>query len=376
MNINKLYVENLRTIHQQAIYPSSKLNIITGGNGSGKSTLLEAITILLSGRSFRTAKGALLMQKSTGDTKNVALPLLITAEIQRESLLHNIGYRRDSVKKRVVIREDRRPITKASILAFNYPHLVSSPDITDIIDNGSERRRSYLDWVLFQTMPNSHQLFKNYRRALEQRNSLLRNWNSNQVRAIEREIVLWDEALDDAGQAIDHMRKGIMAELCVELTAILRVININININMQYHQGWEQGRSLLTALRESRTIDQRRHFTSKGPHRADVILLASDYQSTIKDICSRGEKKLINIALVLAQMMLINRLSNKRTILLIDDFYAEFDAVRITSLLNYIYSLGMQVFITTPRIEDLALSDDIADKKVFQLQQGVVSEMV
>ncbi len=374
MQIKRLHIENLRGLGCQTLFPSEQLNIITGANGSGKSTLLEAITILLSGRSFRTTKSSLLTPRNKGDHSEN--PLLIAAQIERNGSLHQLGYQRQPQNQRVLIREDRRRIPRASILASNYPHLIVSPDSADLVDGNSERRRAYLDWVLFHIEPEYHQLVSDYQRLLGHRNALLRSgtghWNKRRL----DELSMWDQMLAEQGESIDRQRRRLVEQLKQELPRVIDSLTGGMGFAINYRGGWDRDERLIDALSAAREVDRRRRFTSKGPHRADVELPAPDCQASIKEVCSRGEKKLINIAMGLGQILFLHQKTQKRSVLLIDDFYAEFDAGRVSSILKHILSLGIQVFITTPRSEDLRLIDEISCKKVFQLHQGVASEVV
>ena len=63
MSLNHISLNHFRNIKALSFQPSPDINIIFGENGSGKSSLLEAIYFLSHGKSFRTNKHKLLIQR-------------------------------------------------------------------------------------------------------------------------------------------------------------------------------------------------------------------------------------------------------------------------------------------------------------------------
>jgi DNA replication and repair protein RecF len=373
MFIKKIHLSGVRCLIDQDLEFHPQLNIVTGSNGSGKSSLLEAITILLSGRSYRTKKTSQIFRKSSGGKDS---SILITAKIEFDKSAHQLGYLRERGNQKVTIKQDRTRLSKASLLAFNHPFIIISPETTDFIDGSSEQRRSYLDWILFHIDSNYHQLISDYNKVLLQRNALLKSSIYRSHNSFHNELTMWNYQLSEKGEAVHKKRVDLVKNISSFWPGIIKSMSDDFEIKINYKSGWDNGNSLSEAIELALPTDKRRRFTSKGPHRADIEIISNTLGCPVKDVCSRGEKKLINIAMGLAQILYINHISEKRSILLVDDFYAEFDADRVVSVITKILSLGIQVFLTTPRSEDLKLINQIENKKVFHLNEGSVEEVV
>src|SRR3990172_5235445 len=66
MSLVSLELHNVRLYEHILLEPNQHLNLISGANASGKTTLLEAIHLLGTGRSFRTAQTE--QMKKSGST--------------------------------------------------------------------------------------------------------------------------------------------------------------------------------------------------------------------------------------------------------------------------------------------------------------------
>ncbi len=126
-------------------------------------------------------------------------------------------------------------------------------------------------------------------------------------------------------------------------------------------------------LQSSLEKDLRYGFTSNGPHRADFKLLINGRLA--KDYASRGQLKLLVLALKLAQVKMLDATRHKTTCVLIDDFTAELDSTNKSILLEYLSMLGIQVFMTATEMADFGELSKIKAFKMFHVEQGNVTQM-
>ncbi|MCG7958568.1 MAG: AAA family ATPase, partial [Candidatus Thiodiazotropha taylori] len=137
MDLQRLKIQNLRNISDAEIFPSDKLNIITGANGAGKTTFLEAIYLLARTRSFRQSQNRTLIK--SGEES-----LTIFSELNAESgTMYRIGLSKS--REGTTVHKDRKKITKLSELARSLPLTIITPNIQRIVEEGPVNRRKLLN---------------------------------------------------------------------------------------------------------------------------------------------------------------------------------------------------------------------------------------
>ena len=165
MSLAELRIENLRCIESAALEFSPELNLIAGENGAGKTSILEAIFLLGRGRSFRTRSTERLIR-------------------HHQPKLTVFGRTDDSPPKRAGVEVAADGGTRARIDGANALSLLEltgvlpvqaiDPEIHKLVDQGPERRRRWLDWLVFHVEPTFGLHWARYNRALKQRNAALR----------------------------------------------------------------------------------------------------------------------------------------------------------------------------------------------------------
>jgi len=359
MQINKIEIRNFRNLVSSQLSPSPLLNIVYGSNGSGKSSLLEAIHFLATGSSFRTHRVTNLLCHNTQC-------FTLFSEISSAGSHHRIGIQRCRDLNHQT-RIDSKTVTKRSNLVQLLPLQVLSPESISLLLEGSEQRRNFMDWALFHVEHSFHHHLSHYNRALKQRNALLKQGTTS-------ELNHWDSQLSDHGNIIDAMRKQYVGQLKEPLVNVLNALLPELNVDLDYRSGWSTQLSLSDALLHSRESDLKLKHTTVGPHRADISVKSEGVK--VNELLSRGQLKLLVIALKLAQISLLySSAKGTAPIILVDDLAAELDIEHRALLLETIKPLSSQLFITTP---DLSLIDYAGwqERKVFHVEHGQVKEVV
>ncbi|WP_374296869.1 DNA replication/repair protein RecF [Acinetobacter sp.] len=327
MLLQKLRIERLRNIQTVAMHDLQPFNIFYGANGSGKTSVLEAIHLLATGRSFRTHIPKHYIQYHQADT-------MIYAQSQE----YRIGLQKLSSGEQTM-RVNGDSVATQGQMAKLLPVQVIEPQSTDIIDHGAKPRRQMLDWLMFHVEPDFFAVWQNYARALKQRNSLLKSY------PVSREQVkTWDQLLATSGEQIHLLRELIVGQWQADVQAELKLLLPHLEIELEYLAGFSTELGLSEHLAQSLQKDIDRRTTNYGVHRADLR-----FKTPIGDaeeVLSRGQKKLLIVALKLAQIALLNR-SNKETVVLLDDLTAELDTQAQQRLIRRLHQLGSQVFLTT-----------------------------
>ncbi|MGH8301770.1 MAG: DNA replication/repair protein RecF, partial [Steroidobacteraceae bacterium] len=136
---------------------------------------------------------------------------------------------------------------------------------------------------------------------------------------------------------------------------------------LQYFRGWSSQQSLAEALEASRVRDEARGLTHSGPHRADVLIRVRGRPA--REVLSRGQQKLMAVALTLAQLRLLKEVSGTIPTLLLDDPAAELDSAHLAHFVCEIAKVGCQLVITSLQPETPAFG---APDRVFHVEQGRV----
>lgn len=354
MTLLKLDVLSVRNIQSASIQPAPGINFITGANASGKSSLLEAIFILGRARSFRTHH---IKQAISFDQ----LRLIVAAQLQHHTgSVSNIGIQID--KKNTEIRIDQENRQKAD-LAYALPVQLIDPKSYRLLDAGPQNRREFLDWGGFNLNRNFLPDWRRFSKALLQRNALLKTRQIKQLAA-------WDKELVEYGNWVNEYRKEYIELLQSVFLQMAGQFLETDQIELRFNVGWDEKQTLEQSLKQDLERDLKYGFTHSGPHRADFLTFHN--HKLAKDYLSRGQQKLLVLALLLSQVSLLNKDAQNKCCILIDDLAAELDTLNRAKLLKYLAGIGCQVFITSTELADFGDLSAVENYKVFHVEHGHV----
>jgi DNA replication and repair protein RecF len=360
MLLASLELNHFRNLKQIRLHCSPNLNLIIGENASGKTSILEALYFLSRARSFRTHQIQELIQYGESAFRIVAI-LTETANGRRIP----VGMQRSL--QQIYIRIDGAIVHSLAQLAIHLPVLLLNTASHKLLENGPQQRRRFMDWGLFHTERTFLTAWKRYNAALRNRNAALR------TNASDRVITAWDEELVSAADSLAHLREIYCNTLQTALQPLVTAILGESELEIDYRCGWAEAREqdFLTRLHDNRAEDRRYGYTRLGPHRADFIVKLN---GRIVPAClSRGQQKLLVIALLLAQAHLYQIHNGFPCILLIDDLPAELDHTHRDRVMGCLKEIESQLFITA--IEAGLLDIEAwSSACVFKVKQGSISE--
>jgi len=359
MWLSRLRIENLRIIDRAEFEPVNGLNVICGPNASGKTSLLEAIFVLGRGRGLRKRNQSRLIRHDQSSLR------VIGDILDNDGRQSRIGVERG---KETLFRLNSKNLRSAADLASALPLQFIHPDIHQLLQLGPQLRRQFLDWGVFHVEPSFLARWRDYSRALRQRNAALRKNDLAQAR-------LWELTLVEHGEALDGLRQHYLEALRARLSsAVEQLIDLS-GFELSYRRGWSRDAGLADALVSSRQTDLRQGFTSRGPHRCDFALSLNG--TPVQECASRGQQKLLLCALQMAQSALLAETTGEAGLLLVDDLPAELDRENRLRFLNALRSLDAQVFVTSTSPELLARDGFGGEgEKVFHVEHGSVSQVV
>lgn len=348
MALTSLRVTSLRCLEHVEIELDSRRNYLFGANGAGKTSVLESAYVLGRGRSFRTRQLRKLVR--SGDAG-----FTVYGEVRDDSF----GVRRLGVaieQSGLVKRLDGAPAEMGQ-LARVFPVHAIDPGLHALIEGGPSERRRFLDWGVFHVEHGYLAEWRRYRRLLGQRNAALKTAGPAELRS-------WTIALGEAGVAVDRARRAYVSSLTGPTAATGEAL-LGQPIGLEYRSGWARDAALEAVLTANESVDRAAGTTTAGPHRADLRILIES--RGVRDEASRGQQKLVAIALVVAQVAVHFDLTGTRVTVLVDDPAAELDRLRLERLLGTLDALPAQLVITTLGLEALPVP---AGFPVFHVEQG------
>lgn len=366
MYITKFESSGLRNLTDNYINLSPQLNIIDGDNAAGKSSLLEGIGLLISGRSFRTSKNTQLISHNNNK-------LTLFGEFNDATKMGlSLGYGKDSRK----IKLNGDHVDALSKIASIYPVQVLSPESYHLIDSGPNQRRKYIDWLLFHVEHSYKSKWLSFNKVLKQRNSYLRSLKGDIKKLNPLLINTWNSKFIEISKFVTDKRIELVKMIAIDLEVISKELNFDITsiYKIEYMSG-TRNYDFSEELKGCITQDVVRGTSTLGPHRADIKISVNG--KNVKDVLSRGQKKMLVNALYLAQTNMLKRLTNKDSLFIIDDFSSELDDSNQMKLLSALKKQnGVQVFISCMNAKVLKpMIKEYNSVKMFHVKHGVINEV-
>jgi DNA replication and repair protein RecF len=244
-------------------------------------------------------------------------------------------------------------------LSQSFPVQVVDPGVHKLVEEGGFRRRRWMDWAVFHVEQGFADLWVRYTRAVKQRNAALRH---QPVQA-----TAWDPEVARLGELIAEARRGMLDQMQAGWRESVAALS-GLEVDLIYSRGWSQDVPLAQALVDSRARDQARGLTHSGPHRADVLVRLNGRPA--REVLSRGQQKLVAIAMTLAQIRLLQERTATTPTLLLDDPAAELDGPHLQQFIAEVSRLKCQLVLTSLQPESDLFG---RPERVFHVEQGRVA---
>jgi len=349
LSLIQLTVDDLRCLQHAELSLDPQLNLIWGSNGSGKTSLLEAIFLLGRGRSFRTRNSERLIRH--GQSR-------LTVFGRTDGMpSHAMGVQ---VAKTggTTARISGAPAGSLTELSEAFPVQVIDPGVHKLVEEGGFRRRRWMDWVVFHVEHGFADLWVRYTRAVKQRNAALKTQSA--------QAVVWEPEVARLGELIAQARREMLDQMQSAWRRAVVTLT-GLEVDLHYSRGWSQEVSLAQALQDSRARDLARGLTHSGPHRADVLVRLGGRAA--REVLSRGQQKLVAIAMTLAQIQLLREKTSITPTLLLDDPAAELDGAHLQKFIEEVTRLQCQLVVTSLQAESDLFG---RPERVFHVEQGRV----
>jgi len=325
MHLQKITLVNFKNFESQSFDFQEKINCFVGNNGVGKTNVLDAIYYLSFAKSYFNSVASQNIRHSEDF-------FMIEGEYQLEDKIDTVVCSLKRGNKKVVKRNGKAYEKFSDHIGY-LPLVIISPADRDLITDGSETRRKFIDSVISQSDNQYLQTVIKYNKVLAQRNSLLKYFALNRV-FDEVNLKVYDEQLSRYGTLIFEKRNAFLKEFIpIFKKRYASISNSLENVELVYKTQLRDVK-FLDLLEQNIDKDRVLQYTSNGLHKDDLVFEIEGYP--VKKFGSQGQQKSYLIALKLAQFDFIKRQSKVKPILLLDDIFDKLDDMRVAQIINLV----------------------------------------
>jgi DNA replication and repair protein RecF len=360
VRVESLNIRNVRNLSRVDVTLVPRLNILFGDNGHGKTSFLEAIYLVCTTKSFRTAKVSEVV--AHGEKVASVRAGIREGQEEREQTIGLEGSRRHATLS------GKRPDSMASY-AIRSPVVVFHPGEMVLSSGPAAARRTLLDRIALFIDPTSMDHCRRYTAALRARQRILETRGPNAV-----ELGAFERLMAVHGAALTAARREASERIADKLQrAFDRITSGQRRIEASYKPGGsEDPQEEEGSLARSRDRDRHKRSAGTGPHRDDLKITMDGFDARID--ASQGEHRAITMALKITELHCVAEARGMCPVLLLDDVSSELDLGRTALLFDFLRDTDAQVFLTTtqPALVDTARFDP-SDRAEFHVCNGVVA---
>ena len=359
MFLKNISVINYKNFSEANFDFDAKINCFVGKNGIGKTNILDAIYHLANGKSY-------FNPLAVQNIKHGEEFFVVDGEFKKNNRTEQILCSLKKGQKKILKRNSKLYEKLSDHIGF-IPLVIISPADRDLIVEGSETRRKFMDSVISQLDNSYLQELIQYQKIISQRNALLKYFALNHV--FENDTLsIYNEQLNNLGKIIFDKREHFLVDFIPIFNKYHQEITNSSETVQLIYQSDLFEKDTITLLQENLSKDRVLQYTSVGVHKDDLSFEIDNYP--IKKFGSQGQQKSFLIALKLAQFDFVKKQSGEKPILLFDDIFDKLDEFRVSKIIEMVNNEEFgQLFIsdTHPeRTEDIVKTTH-QSYKIFNL---------
>ena len=359
MHLKHLSLLNYKNLESSSFDFDPKINCMVGHNGVGKTNVLDSIYLLAFGKSYFNP---ITSQNINHEADFFVVDGTFEKNDKEEQIL--VSAKRGQKK---VIKRNQKPYEKVSEHIGFIPAVIISPADRDLIIEGSETRRKFMDGVISQSDSGYLNDLINYSKIVSQRNSLLKSFTANHT--FDRDTLeVYNLQLNDLGTKLYKKRVDFLQEFVpIFNKRYAEITNNKEPVSIEYKSQLSH-KTLSKLLEDQLQKDMVLQYTSVGTHKDDLSFEIEGHP--IKKFGSQGQQKSFLVALKLAQFDFIKKISGVNPILLLDDVFDKLDEQRVAHIVALVATneLG-QIFISDTHAErtEKVVKESNQTYKIFKL---------
>lgn len=359
MFLKRISLLNYKNFSEATFEFDSKINCFVGKNGIGKTNILDAIYHLANGKSY-------FNPLAVQNIKHNEEFFVIDGEFEKKERSEQILCSLKKGQKKILKRNGKIYEKFSDHIGF-IPLVIISPADRDLIVEGSETRRKFIDNVISQLDNNYLQQLIQYQKIISQRNALLKYFALNHV--FENDTLsIYNEQLNTLGQSIFEKRKQFLNDFIPIFNQYHQDITNSAETVQLVYQSDLFESDTLKLLEQNLQKDRALQYTSVGVHKDDLSFEIDHHP--IKKFGSQGQQKSFLIALKLAQFDFVKKQSGEKPILLFDDIFDKLDEFRVSKIIEMVNNDEFgQLFIsdTHPERTENIVKTTHQSYKIFNL---------
>ncbi|MCL2547976.1 MAG: DNA replication/repair protein RecF [Symbiobacteriaceae bacterium] len=364
MYIEHLSLYNFRNYTRLELDLKPGLNLFLGDNAQGKTNLLEACYLLATARSHRTSRD---LEMIKWEEREFYLAATLQTRHGTETL--QMHFEPSQGKK---VRLDGILQPRLSDLIGHLKVVFFAPEHLLLVKGEPGQRRRFLDILLSSLNRLYLYALSNYNRTLREKSILLKE------EKVDTDLLrVYNQQLAENGATLLHRRLqaidqlAILAETChFQLESSEKLsISYDSRLHADSSMSIESLREALERLYTQKEEEEiRRRIPLFGPHRDDLTILLGGEEA--RRFASQGQQRSIVLSLKIAEARFIEKISDERPVLVLDDLFSELDPSRQGKLLDQLTSFG-QTMISATYLTPLLYQ---SEKSIYQIQQGTVTQ--
>ncbi len=336
MFLKKVSLLNYKNFESKDLLFDSKINCFVGDNGKGKTNILDAIYHLSFGKSYFNP---IATQNIKHGTDFFVIEGLFEKENREEKIVCSL--KRNNKK---IIKRNGKAYDRFADHIGLLPLVMISPADRDLISEGSDVRRKFMDGVISQSNKAYLQSLINYNKVLSQRNALLKYFAANHT-FDKQTLAVYNNQLSTYGSEIFTKRSEFLEKFIPifknqykAITGNTEEVHLSYDSKLQLH-------GMASLLEQNLDKDRALQYTSVGIHKDDLSFTIAEYP--IKKFGSQGQQKSFLIALKFAQFQFMLEISKTKPILLLDDIFDKLDENRVAHIITLVNDENFgQIFVS------------------------------
>ncbi len=359
MYLKQLFLTNYKNLYARQFQFNKKVSCLIGPNGVGKSNVLDAIYQLAFGKSFFNPNAS----------QNIAFKkdfYAVEGHFEINSRSEKIICSLKKGQKKQLKRNDKVYEKLADHIGL-IPTVMITPIDRDLILEGSQVRRKFMDGIIGQTNSFFLKNLLDYQKVLSQRNALLKYFALNHT-FDQKTLEVYDHQLVELSKPLYQARIEFIAAYLPLFIARYQFISAaGEEIDLVYSSDLSD-QSMEDLLTKNLAKDKLLQYTSSGIHKDDLDFLLGE--RPIKKFGSQGQQKTFLIALKLAQFDYLKAKTGQSPFILFDDAFDKLDESRVTKIIELTNTEEFgQIFISDTHEERTvsALEKAQANFEIFKL---------
>ena len=344
LRLNALHITHYKNVSSAEYQFDKPIHCFVGNNGKGKTNTLDAIYHLAMGRSYFSAINAHTIHHNEDFMR-------IEGHFSRENNTERVECQLKRDASKIFIRNGKKYNRLSEHIGL-LPTVMISPADVDLINEGSQTRRSFIDKLIGQADRVYLQQLIQYQKVLQQRNALLKQMGRFAQNAQET-LSIYDDQLTQLGVPIHKARRQYLASFEPLFQKRYATISSDSERVALIYESQLIDSDFAALLQAAAVKDVQTQFTTVGIHKDDLAFQIDGYP--IKKFGSQGQRKSFLIALKLAQFDMLKESTSVTPLLLLDDIFDKLDTQRVAEIINLVHESSFgQLFITDTHPERTA----------------------